>query len=114
MITAPPRDGKDWYLVTAGHTDDDWSADKRNLERVRAIDTELSALGMTTHLTDGRAGLDLTATLTPARQREPEFWIDEDGYAELRYYNPPGATPLQIAATVRRVLEMISSLAHKV
>jgi hypothetical protein len=98
--------------VTAASINDDRSADSRNLKRVRAIEAELSALGMTTHLTDGRAGLDLTATLSPSRQREPEFWIDEDGYAELRYYNPPRATPSEVAATVQRVLDMISALAH--
>lgn len=100
-------------MIARGANDGE-SIDRHNLERVRAIEAELTALGLTTHVTDGRAGLDLTATVAPSRQREPEFWIDEDGYAELRYYNPPNATPAEVAATARRVLETISDLIQKV
>jgi len=89
----------------------DRAADGRNTERVRAVAAELSARGLATHLTDARVGLDLTVTLTPGRQREPEFWIDEDGYAELRYWNPPSATPDQVAATALRALGAVTSAA---
>src|SRR6266851_1497161 len=88
----------------------DRAADERNTGRVRAVAAALSARGLATHLTDARVGLDLTATLTPGRQREPEFWIDEDGYAELRYWNPPGATPDQVAAAAVRALEVVTSV----
>ena len=115
MITVHPRTGRKGSTVReATGANDGESIDRHNLERVRAIEAELTALGLTTHVTDGRAGLDLTATVTPSRQREPEFWIDEDGYAELRYYNPPNATPTEVAATARRVLETISDLIQKV
>jgi hypothetical protein len=97
--------------IKFGHVNDDSvvEANRHNTERVRAVQAQLSAQGLTTHMTDARVGLDLTATLSPGRQREPEFWIDEDGYSELRYWNPPSATPAQIAATALRALEIVSS-----
>jgi hypothetical protein len=97
--------------VQFGHVNDRSAAeaDRNNTERVRAVQAELSAHGLTTHMTDARAGLDLTATLAPARLRRPEFWIDEEGYSELRYWNPPDATPAQIAATALRAMEIVSN-----
>jgi hypothetical protein len=43
---------------------------------MRAIQAGLAASGLTTHLTDARAGLDLTATLRPSAKHDAEFWID--------------------------------------
>ena len=74
---------------------------------MRAMAAELSAHGLTTHLTDARAGLDLTATLSPSGKREAEIIIDEDGYAELRYWNPPGTTPAEATATALRALSAV-------
>jgi len=80
-------------------------------ERMRAMAAELTACGLTTHLTDSRAGLDLTATLSPSGKREAELIIDEDGYgyAELRYWNPPGTPPAQVTATAIRALQAVTS-----
>lgn len=44
---------------------------KETLRHMRAIESGLAASGLTTHLTDARAGLDLTATLSPARRDHP-------------------------------------------
>lgn len=76
---------------------------------MRTIQAGLAACGLTTHLTDARAGLDLTATLRPTGKNDPEFWIDEDGYAELRYWNPPGTPPAQVTATAIRALQAVTS-----
>jgi serine/threonine-protein kinase RsbW len=76
---------------------------------MRAIQAGLAASGLTTHLTDARAGLDLTATLRPSAKHDAEFWIDEDGYAELRYWNPPGTPPAQVTATAIRALQAVTS-----
>jgi serine/threonine-protein kinase RsbW len=75
-----------------------------NTHDMRAIEAGLTTSGLTTHLTDARAGLDLTATLRPSTRHDAEFWIDEDGYAELRYWNPPGTPPAQVTATAIRAL----------
>ena len=76
---------------------------------LRTIAAELTAHGLTTHLTDSRAGLDLTATLSPSGKREAEIIIDEDGYAELRYWNPPDAQPAQVTATAIRALRAVTA-----
>jgi hypothetical protein len=79
------------------------------VRRMRAIEAGFTAHGLTTHLTDARAGLDLTAVLSPSAKREPEIWIDEEGYAELRYWNPPGASPAEVAATALRALAAVTT-----
>ena len=35
--------------------------------------------------------------------------IDEDGYVEIRYWNPAGATPDQVTAVIVRALAAISA-----
>ncbi|HUZ25743.1 MAG TPA: hypothetical protein VMV07_18450 [Streptosporangiaceae bacterium] len=78
-----------------------------NAEEMRDIASDLAAHGLTTHLTDARAGLDITAVRSPSGRREAELIIDEDGYAELRYWNPAGTPPDQVVATALRALEAI-------
>lgn len=78
-------------------------------EHMRAIAADLAAHGLTTHLTDSRAGLDLTAVLSPSSKREAQFWIDEEGYAELRYWNRPGTSPAQVTAIAIRALHAVTS-----
>ncbi len=72
--------------------------------RMRAIQTVFAASGLTTHLTDARAGLDLSAVLSPSGKREAEIWVDEEGYVEIRYWSPEGSTADQIAAAALRAL----------
>ena len=79
-----------------------------DMQDMRTIQAGLAAIGLTTHLTDARAGLDLTATLRPSGKHDAEFWIDEDGYAELRYWNPPGTLPAQVTATAIRALQAVT------
>jgi hypothetical protein len=74
-----------------------------------AIARGLAAHGLTTHLTDARAGLDVTAVRSPSGRREAELIIDEDGYAELRYWNLAGTPPEQVVATALRALEVVSA-----
>jgi hypothetical protein len=81
---------------------------QRVVRRMRAIEAELAANGLTTHLTDARAGLDLSAVLSPSGTREAEIWVDEDGYVEVRYWSPPGASAAQITATALRALKAIT------
>jgi hypothetical protein len=76
---------------------------------MRAIASGLAAHGLTTHLTDARAGLDVTAVQSPSGKREAELIIDEDGYAELRYWNLAGTPPEQVVATALRALEVVSA-----
>jgi len=80
-------------------------------QRLRAMAADLAAHGLTTHLTDSRAGLDLTATLSPSGKREAELIIDEDGYAELRYWIPAGTPPAEVTAAALRALNAVTGAA---
>jgi hypothetical protein len=77
-------------------------------QAMRAIAADLAASGLITRLTDSRAGLDLTAAPGSGRLREPEFWLDEDGYAELRYWIGSGTPPAEAAATALRVMRAVT------
>ncbi len=76
-------------------------------QRMRAVAAALAAQGLSTRMYETRAGLDLTAVYHAADQRETELVLDEDGYAELRYWNPPEATPAEIAATALRAFAAV-------
>jgi serine/threonine-protein kinase RsbW len=76
---------------------------------MQAIQAGLASYGLTTHLTDSRAGLDLTASPRSSGKHDAEFWIDEDGYAELRYWYPPDTPPAQVTATALRILDAVTS-----
>ena len=74
---------------------------------MRAIAAGLAASGLSTRIHDSRAGLDVTAIAEPAGLRPAEIIIDEEGYSELHYWNPPGAAPEQIAAIALRALRAV-------
>ncbi len=52
--------------------------------------------------------LDVTATLDRPGVKASEVIVDEDGYVELRYWNPPTATPEQITSVIVRALAAIT------
>jgi hypothetical protein len=78
--------------------------------RIRAVAAELTGAGLTTHLHETRAALDVTATLHRPGRKDAEVIVDEDGYVEIRYWNNPGATPAQITATISRALAVITTM----
>jgi hypothetical protein len=78
--------------------------------RMRAIAAELTAAGLTTHLHETRAALDITATLPRPGRKDTEVVVDEDGYVEIRYWNHPAAAPAQITATISRALAVIATM----
>src|SRR5260370_39832552 len=59
--------------------------------RIRAIESVFASNGLTTHLTDARAGLDLSAAVSPSGKREAEVWGDEDGCRALRHWSQEGS-----------------------
>jgi hypothetical protein len=78
-------------------------------ERMNAIAAGLRAEGLAigVHRTEGV--LDVTATTRPPGRREIELIVDDDGYVQVSWWCPAGATPHQIIATIGRVLGAITS-----
>jgi hypothetical protein len=89
------------------------TAARYNAADMRAMADELTAHGLTTHLTDGSAGLDLTAVKGTSGRRAAELIIDEEGYSELRFWNPPGAPLEEVAAAVLRAFDAITGTSPK-
>lgn len=75
---------------------------------MRAIESVFTSNGLTTHLTDARAGLDLSAVLSPSGERDAEILVDETGYVEVRYWSPEGSTAEQVAAVALRALHAMT------
>jgi hypothetical protein len=78
--------------------------------RIRAIAAGLTATGVATgthgnHLT----GLDVTATVRPPGRAKTEIMLDEDGYAEIRWYTNPCAPAAEVTAALSRVLAAVAS-----
>jgi hypothetical protein len=64
-------------------------------QRMRAIADQLQAAGLTARVHDTRGVLDITGTAHRSGGREIEVIVDQDGYAEIRYWNPATATPAE-------------------
>jgi predicted transcriptional regulator len=77
--------------------------------QMRAIAAALTAAGLTTHLHDTSGVLDVTATLHRPGRKKTAVIIDDDGYVEIRYWNPAGATADQVTAVIVRALAAISA-----
>jgi len=73
-----------------------------------AIAAALTAAGLTAVVHVTRGVLDLTATWECPDAKAAEVVIDDDGYAEIRFWNQPWATPEQAAAVIVRALTAIT------
>ena len=77
--------------------------------RMHAIADGLAAAGLDARVHDTRGVLDVTASLGEPGGRSVEVIIDDDGYAQVSYWNPPGATPAQVTATITDVIAVITA-----
>jgi hypothetical protein len=72
-------------------------------EWIRAIAAGLTAAGLATKVRETNGGLDLTAACQTAG-KGAEVILDDEGYAELRWWADLAATPAEVTAVVTRVL----------
>jgi hypothetical protein len=79
--------------------------------RIRAIAAGLAATGVVAG-TNGNnlTGLDVTASIRPPGRTETEIMLDEDGYAEIRWYTNPAATAAEVTAALARVLAAVTAV----
>ena len=79
-------------------------------DRIRAIAAGLTAAGISA-ATNGNniTGLDVTATTQPPGHAATEIMLDEDGYAEIRWYTNPDAPAADVTAALTRILAAITA-----
>ncbi|MGH3395221.1 MAG: hypothetical protein ACRDPO_11075 [Streptosporangiaceae bacterium] len=77
--------------------------------RIHAIAAGLAAAGVAAG-TNGNSltGLDVTATSQPPGRATAEIMLDEDGYAEIRWFTNPAAPAPEITAALTRILAAIT------
>jgi hypothetical protein len=75
---------------------------------MRAIAGKLTDAGLAADVRETFAWLDVTATVSQPSRKEPEVSLDADGFAEIRWWNDPTATPADVAARISRVLDAAS------
>jgi hypothetical protein len=76
--------------------------------RMRQVAAELRAAGLDSRMHDTQGVLDIRATLRRDGHQPLEVTYDCDGYVQIAYWHHPGATPAQVAATIKRVLGVIT------
>jgi hypothetical protein len=84
------------------------AGDPDTVARMDAIAAGLAAAGLAARVHDTGGVLDLAARLEQPGGRPVEVIVDDDGYTQVSYWNPPGAAPAQITATLTAVLAAIS------
>lgn len=77
-------------------------------EQMEAMVAGLVAAGLVARVYKSRGMLEVTATLRPAGRREIEVIADGDGYVQVSWWAPPGATPGEVTASIGRVLAAIT------
>lgn len=77
---------------------------------IRAIAADLAATGLAAS-TNGNnvTGLDVTATAAHPGRSPAELMLDEDGYAEVRWFTSTSARPAEVTAGIIRVLAAVTA-----
>ena len=78
-------------------------------EWMHAIAGALGTAGLDARVHDTRGVLDVTASLGLPGARPVEVILDEDGYCQVSFWHPPGATPAQVTAAITAVVAVIVS-----
>jgi len=82
--------------------------DPRTAARMSEIAGVLAGAGLDARVHDTRGVLDVTASLGQPGGRPVEVIVDDDGYTQVSYWNPPGAAPAQVTATITAVIAVIT------
>jgi hypothetical protein len=76
---------------------------------MRATAAALAAAGLDAKVHSTRGVLDIAASLHQSAGRSVEVILDEDGYAQISYWNAPGATPAQVTEVITAALAAITA-----
>jgi len=81
--------------------------DPKAAARMSEIAGALAAAGLDVKVHDTRGVMDATASLDDPGGRSVEVIVDDDGYTQVSYWNPPDATPAQVTAVITAVIAVI-------
>jgi hypothetical protein len=76
---------------------------------LRAVSSGLVESGLNARVHPTKAGWQLSAVLQRPGRREIELILDEDGYAELRWWNDHGSVPAQVTTAIIRAVTAITA-----
>jgi hypothetical protein len=82
-------------------------SDPQTVARMHAIAADLGTAGLDAQVHDTRGVLDVTASLGVPGGKPIEVIQDEDGYCQVSFWHPPGATPAQVTATITALVAVI-------
>ncbi len=74
-----------------------------------AVSAGLAAAGLAAELRRTGAGLEVAATVRRPGRRETDVIVDEDGYAELRWWTAPGTTPDEAVTAITRATAAVTT-----
>ena len=81
--------------------------------RMSELADVLGGAGLDVKVHDTRGVLDVTASLGEPGGKAIEVIVDDDGYTQVSYWNPPGATPAQVTAVITAVIAVITAPAEQ-
>jgi hypothetical protein len=76
--------------------------------RMNEIAGGLAEAGLDVKVHDTRGVLDVTASLGEPGEKPVEVIVDDDGYTQVSYWNPPDATPAQVTTVITAVVAVIT------
>jgi len=79
---------------------------------LRAIAGGLSTAGLPARLDDPQATRAVTVTVRLPGSREADLILDEDGYADLRWWPGPDTTPAEVTGVITRLVAIIAAPAR--
>jgi hypothetical protein len=76
---------------------------------LRDVSSGLASAGLNAAVRPTKIGLQLSAVLQRPGRRETELILDQQGYAELRWWNDPGTTPAQVTTVFIRAVTAVTA-----
>jgi hypothetical protein len=77
--------------------------------RVHATAEALAGAGLAAKVNRTQGVFDITASSGQPGGKSIDVTVDEDGYVQVSYWNPRGATPAQVVAGIAAVVAAITA-----
>jgi hypothetical protein len=81
--------------------------DPQTAEWMHAVAADLATAGMDAQVHDTRGVMDVTASLGLPGGKPIEVIAEDDGYCQVSFWHPPGATPAQVTVAITALVAVI-------